>query len=362
MARSGAVTVDAAVPLPAHPAGVPWPTSTWPVADPPPAWDLAGRVEEMVAQPERFGQTYAVAVAHRGSLVLERYAGALEHWDRQAEPVGPGTGLLSWSVAKSVLHAAVGILVGEGRLDPGAPAPVPAWAAAGDARSAITLEDLLTMRDGLDWVEDYDLAASRSDVITMLFGGEDAAGAADVAAFAADRPLAAGPGTRFSYSSGTSNILSGVVADVVGRSDAYLAWLEGAVFAPLGMMTARARLDPAGTWIASSYLHANARDWLRFGELYLRDGVWEDRRLLPAGWVDHGRRPRSADEDGVWFGAHWWTDRDELGTFWASGYEGQTVTVCPALDLVVVRFGKTPEGSTALAGWRRALLDGLAGA
>lgn len=355
------VSVERLVPLPTHPAGLPWPSAAWPTASPPAGWDLEQRVEEMFDARERFGVTHAVAVAHRGCLVLERYDGTLEHWDRPAEPVGPQTRLMSWSVAKSVLHAAVGILVGQGLVELAAPAPVGPSSAPGDPRAAITVEDLLTMRDGLDWVEDYDLGAERSDVITMLFGGEAAEGVDDMAAFAADRPLAAEPGTRFAYSSGTSNVVSGVVAALVGRHQAYLDWLRRSLFRPLGMSSARPGMDRSGVWAASSYLHATARDWLRFGELYLRDGVWEDRRLLPAGWVDHGRRPRSAYDHGTWFAAHWWTDRGPLGTFWASGFEGQTVTICPVLDLVVVRFGRTPEGSGAIGEWRRALLSGLAG-
>lgn len=354
------------VPLPAHPGDVAWPTAAWPEGPAPGGWDLEGWIDELWADPAA-GTTYAVAVAHRGRLVAERHGGALEHWDRPAEAVGPATRLLSWSVAKSVLHLAVGLLVGERRLAPGAPAPVGAWGAPGDPRGATTLEDLLAMRDGLDWVEDYDPASARSDVIAMLFGGEGATPVADVAAFAADRPQEAPPGTRYRYSSGTSNIVSGIVAGVVGAGRDYEAWLGAALLGPLGIGDARLTLDGAGTWVASSYLYLTARDWLRIGELALRDGVWEDRRLLPAGWVDHGRAPRSLDTpagpDGpaLWHGAHWWTEADELGTFWADGYEGQTVVVCPALDVVLVRFGRTPEGSPALPAWRRRVLARMAG-
>ncbi len=137
--------------------------------------------------------------------------GALEHFDRPPTPVTETTPLLSWSMAKSMLHAVVGLLVGDGRLDLDAPADVPEWSDPGDPRHAITLRQLLAMRDGLDWVEDY-VDDRVSDVIQMLFGD----GQADMAHFAADRPLAAPPGTRFNYSSGTSNIISGVVARTVG--------------------------------------------------------------------------------------------------------------------------------------------------
>ena len=264
---------------------------------------------------------------------------------------------MSWSIAKSVLHAAVGILVGEGRLTPDAPAAVPAWAGSGDARAAITLEHLLEMRDGLDFTEEY-VDASVSDVIEMLFH----AGKEDTAAFAADRRLAAPPGERFNYSSGTANIVSGIVARLVGPGEAYGGWLTERLFAPVGMASARPRFDAAGTWIASSYLHATARDYARFGLLYLRDGCWDGRRLLPEGWVDHGRLARSVHpEDGRLYGAHWWVVGDRHGSFWASGYLGQSVLVCPGLDLVVVRLGKTPaERADALTAWRAAMVEAVA--
>jgi CubicO group peptidase (beta-lactamase class C family) len=120
-------------------------------------------------------------------------------------------------------------------------------------------------------------------------------------------------------------------------------------------------MDPAGNWIASSYAYATARDWARFGYLHLRDGWWEDRRLLPANWVDHGRRPHSVDPtDGAVYGSHWWVIDDGRGTFRAGGYAGQSVMVCPALDTVVVRLGNTPaEAYPPLAEWRSSVLDAL---
>ena len=125
------------------------------------------------------------------------------------------------------------------------------------------------------------------------------------------------------------------------------------------MTTADPRFDDAGTWIASSYVCATARDMARFGLLYLRDGMWDGIRMLPEGWVDHARRARSVDpDDGRCYGAHWWVTGDDLGTFWANGYEGQSITVCPALDLVVVRLGKsTKEQYPALVDWRPRMVD-----
>ncbi len=335
---------------------MPWPTGAWPVGAAPDPGRLDAVVAEAFDDSGPLATTYAVVVVHRGRLVAERYGGTLAHGDGSLEPVGPDTRLCSWSMAKSMLHAVVGVLAGEGSVELDRPAPVPEWAPPGDPRGAITLEQLLAMRDGLDFAEDYD-DAERSDVIDMLFG----AGRSDTAAFAADRPLAARPGERFNYSSGTSNIVSGLVARTVGPGDPYRRFLHDRLFGPTGMASADPVFDEAGTWVASSYVYATARDFARFGLLELRDGWWEGRRLLPDGWVDHGRRFRSTDEETGWpYGAHWWITDDRYGSFWASGFEGQSITVCPGLDTVVVRMGKTSiEHGPALAAWRRRILEAL---
>ncbi len=230
-------------------------------------------------------------------------------------------------MAKSVLHALVGMLVADGRLDVEAAAAVALWHAdPADPRRAITLRHLLEMRDGLDFVEDY-VDGEVSDVIKMLFGP----GQGDVAAFAIDRPLAADPGERWSYSSGTSNIISRIVADVIGTGEPYERFLQERLFDAIGMRTARATFDDAGTFIGSSFVYASATDFARFGLLYLRDGVWAGRRRLPEGWVDTARTPQAIDpENGNGYGWQWWVRADDpLGCFWANGYEGQSILVCP---------------------------------
>ena len=143
------------VPLPAQPRGTPWPDPDWADGPVPSGVDLAPLLDAAFDTDGPLARTYAVVVIHRGRLVAERYDGVIEHWDRADEPVGPDTLLLSWSMAKSMLHAAVGILVGEGRLRLDAPAPVPQWAGPTDPRRMITLQQLLEMRDGLDFAEDY---------------------------------------------------------------------------------------------------------------------------------------------------------------------------------------------------------------
>jgi CubicO group peptidase (beta-lactamase class C family) len=277
------------------------------------------------------GRTDALLVLQRGAVVLERYG----------EGVDASTPLRSWSMAKSMLLAVVGMLVADGRLDLDAPAPVAAWADPADPRHAITLRHLLEMRPGLAWNEVYEPDAG-SDVVEMLFGC-DWEPQPDVAAFAAAKPLAQEPGTTFSYSSGTSNIVSGIVRDELGAGEPYLAFLRERLFEPLGMRSADPRLDGAGTWIASSYCFCTARDFASFGRLYLEGGVRDGQHLLPLDWVQTAFDTISVDEEGARHSMHWWqTWADRFpGSCNATGYEGQYVVVVPELELVAVRLGQT---------------------
>ena len=250
-------------PLPTQAHDVDWPTLDWPPGHLPTGVDIDGLIEEAFDPDGPLHETFAVVVIHRGRLVFERYAGLLPQWDKPGKPVVRETPLLSWSMAKSMLHAVVGMLVDEGRLVLDAPAPVPAWSAPDDPRHAITLQNLLDMRDGLAFNESYE-EPETSDVMAMLFGR----GQSDMAAFAADRPLAAPPGTRFNYSTGTSLIVSSMVARVLGPGEPYRAFLDSRLLGPLGMRTATVTFDEAGTWVAGSYAYATARDYARFGLLY----------------------------------------------------------------------------------------------
>jgi CubicO group peptidase (beta-lactamase class C family) len=310
------------------------------------------QVRAIVERPAEEGITLALVVVHRGEVVREWYGTQPETPFGPATPVTAGSTLISWSTAKSMTHAAVGLMVADGRLDPHGPAPVPEW--RDDERSTITLLDLLEMRSGLHFVEDY-VDGGVSHVIAMLFGE----GSEDHAAFAAGLPLDHAPGTVWNYSSGTTNIVSRIVGDVIAgdagaatpedRRVAYEAWLRERLFGPAGMTSAIPKFDGAGNWVGSSYVYATARDFARFGELYRNDGVAESGdRLLPVGWADHGRTfaahdPDAAGPSGFDYGRHWWIWPELPGSIAAHGYEGQYVVVVPDRELTVVHLGKTPE-------------------
>lgn len=336
-------------PLPIQPADTAWPTQAWPTG-PLPAGADARKIQAMLDHafqdqpPADLGETHGVVVIHKGRLVAERYGP--KH--------GPNATAWSWSMAKSMLHALVGMAVLDGKLDVHAPAKVPEWQGAGDPRGAITLDQLLRMSSGLQFSEEYN-PERPSDVIEMLWGrGKD-----DTAAFAAGFPLAHAPDSFFYYSSGTSNIVSRCVADAVGRHGPdFHDFMTERLFGPLGIASAVPKFDAAGTFIASSFCFCTPRDFARFGLLYLRDGVWEGRRLLPEGWVDYARtrtfqQPDCPDDP---YGAHWWLDLIGPDSFSANGHDGQFIACCPRRDLIVARNGLTPaEQGPVLKAWLKEL-------
>ncbi|MFV2039433.1 MAG: serine hydrolase domain-containing protein [Acidimicrobiales bacterium] len=334
--------------MPAQPSRTPWPTAAWPTGELADA-DPTGRVEELLDRAfpdppgEPYGATLALVVVHRGQLVAERYG----------VTTGPDEALISWSMAKSVTHALVGVLVKGGALRLQHRAPVPEWADPEDPRHPITLDHLLRMVPGTEFNEDY-LDETNSHCIEMLFGS----GQADMAAYTAMLPRVAAADSVFNYSSGTTNLITRAMADIVGSGEVFEAWMRRALFNPIGMSSATPGFDGAGTWVGSSFLNATARDFAKFGLLYQRDGVWDGERLLPEGWVDQARTVRAHADDGRAYGSHWWIWDEEREVFAAQGYETQRILVDPASDVVVVRLGKTPsEKAPAVDAWLAEILD-----
>jgi len=329
-----------------------WPDADWSTAASP--VDLSVLLDAAVDDDGPLATTHSLVVVHRGRIVAERYHGTLGSFVSEPTPVTSEVPLLSWSMAKTMLCIVVGMLVDEGRLDLDAPAAVPEWSGPGDPRGAITLRHLLAMRDGLAFAEDYEDSGA-SDVIEMLFGsGKD-----DMAHFAADRPLAAEPGTRYNYSSGTTNIISRLVGDHLGGGDAMARFLAERLFGPLAMTTATPTFDAAGTFVASSYVNATARDFARFGLMLCRGGLAGSQRLVSESWIDGLRVPISLDpDDGRWYSLQTWVAGDHLGTFWCNGFEGQRIVAVPPLDLVIVRTGATSSDHAAeLDDWCREIIE-----
>ena len=292
---------------------------------------------------ETHGETQSLLVQYRGEMLYEVYGSGY------TTPCGPSSTHISWSMAKSITHALVGMLVKDGLVDVVAPAPVAEW--SGSPSAAITWQDLLEMRSGLEWVEDY-VDGEKSHVIDMLFGK----GVANHGAYAAALPLAVPVGTTWNYSSGTTNILCRCIGDILcrdlvdatahERSKRFLHFLSTRLFEPLNMSSAIAKCDEAGNFVGSSYVYATARDFLKFGELYMNSGSvvghGTRRQLLPDYWVNHARTVVADDAaTETQYGAHWWVWPQCENSLVATGYEGQYLAIIPEKELVLVRLGKT---------------------
>jgi CubicO group peptidase (beta-lactamase class C family) len=268
-------------------------------------------------------RTRAVVVVHDGRIIAER----------STAPYSIHTPLYGASMSKTVTAMLIGVQVQQGRLSMEKSRLRPEW--SDDPRRDITLDHLMRMSSGLRFTEVY---AGTSDVNRMLFQEPD------TAAFAAGQPLEAVPGTRWSYSSGTTNIVMAVArATFGGDEEAYRRFPHDALFGPLGCRSTIFQTDTSGTFVGSSYVFTSARDWARLGLLLLSDGVWRGKRLLPEGWVDYMRTPAPADPK-LRYGAQTWlrgaTSHDEPAPiFEMRGHGGQFVTVAPGADLVVVRLG-----------------------
>ena len=306
---------------------------------------LTSLVDELFERPGDEGVTLALIVQHRGEVAAERYGVQPENIFQPAIEITAESTLTSWSMAKSITQAAVGILVGDGALDIEAPARVPEW--EGTPSAAITTLELLEMRSGLRFVEDY-VDDEISHCIEMLYGESGPSHAA----YAASLPLDHEPGTHYSYSSGTTNIICRMIGDIVSggqggdpqrRRDVMETFLHERLFGPIGMDSAIPKFDGAGDFVGSSYVFATARDFARFGELYRHDGVTDSgQRILPIGWVDHAATPVSHDdENGCDYGRHWWMWPTIPGSLACHGHEGQYIVVVPDRELVIVHLGKT---------------------
>lgn len=334
----------AALPLlPPQPEGVPWPTEEWPTGELGASVDaktVTRLVEEAVASSAApLGETRAVVVIHRGRLVLERYA----------KGFGQDTRLISWSVAKSITHAFVGVAAKQGLLDPDKPMGSSHWK-SDDPRAQIPWRNWLQMNDGQDYTEFTDRGIAYSDAPRKLFGP----GRLDVAGYCAQLPPAQPVGKHWNYNSCgvvlMDDALTNLVApkaDAASRRTAMREWMKAQLFDVLGMRSATPQFDAAGLVYGSSQIYATARDFARFGYLYLRGGYWGDRQLLPDGWADFAR-VGDPNDDGDKYGAGFWLtsaeDRTTKGqpadAFRALGFDGQVVMIQPSKDLVIVRLGR----------------------
>ena len=305
--------------------------------------ELSAALDHAFAEPAQppYRRTRAIVVMKSGRIIAERYA----------DGIGPETPLLGFSMTKSVISALTGILVRQGRLKLDGPAPVAAWRNPDDPRHAITVDQLLRHTAGLALGSSLQASlGSAFEPVNRMKFTED-----DMAAYAASMPLATAPGTVWNYHDGNTIMLAHLIRNAAGGNpEGALAFAHRELFAPLGMRHVTLQLDGAGTIKGSSEMLASARDWARFGQLYLNDGVAGGRRILPEGWVNYSAS--ATPNAWVGIGAGFWTNQgDSFGAtfrvdhgwprdaFFAKGTIGQYTIVIPSERLVIVRLGRSPN-------------------
>lgn len=267
-------------------------------------------------------RTRSLLVVYKDQILAEAYE---EGFDKD-------TPILGWSMTKSWTSALIGRMVQEGYLKTSDNKLFAEW--QNDERKNITLDHLLTMTSGLDWIDDY---STVSDATKMLYMVED------IVKISKAAPLKHVPGTHWYYSSGTTNLLSGLMRQKLGSDSSYWQYVNR-FFGDLNMSSAFIEPDERGNFVGSSFGYATTRDWAKFGLLYLHDGVWNGQRLLPEGWVDY-TQTEVPSSDGI-YGAQFWLNKRNMrypdapvDLYEASGYLGQKTIIIPSKELVIVRTG-----------------------
>jgi CubicO group peptidase (beta-lactamase class C family) len=293
---------------------------------------IAKALAASFADPEAFHA--AVVVVHGGQIVGEQYAAG----------IGPDMPLESWSMGKSVMGTLISLLIGRGALELDARAPIAAWDTPSDPRRAITLRHLLNMSSGLRCTGQDDARSTwRYGLPEHFLPYAEALG---VAEYATRRPLEFPPDTVGRYRNCDPLSLAAIFHDTVSKLGGDpLTWAQTEFFDRLGMRGLILETDRWGRFIVSGFDYGTARDWARIGLLYLRDGVWEGSRVLPAGWVEFARAAAPAWKNREYGAQIWLNSMKELAlppdTYYFAGGGGQYVFVVPSADLVIVRMGHT---------------------
>jgi CubicO group peptidase (beta-lactamase class C family) len=271
---------------------------------------------------EKNKRTRAVLVVYKDHIIAEKYDSNFNKNSR----------LLGWSMTKSITGTLFGILQKQGKLDINKPAPIAEWKK--DNRAKITLNDLLHMNSGLEWEEKYDKIC---DATKMLFQAED------MSRSQLEKPAAFAPNTHWNYSSGTTNLLSGIIRNQFKTHQEYLDFWYSALLDKIGMHSAIIETDMAGNFVGSSYGWATARDWGKFGLLYLHKGNWNGEQLFEESWAKYVATPTNTSNGR--YGAQFWLNSGGYfpdvprEMYYASGFQGQMVAIFPSKDLVIVHLG-----------------------
>ncbi len=274
------------------------------------------------AKGQKKKRTRAVLVIYKDKIIGEKYDTGFNKNSK----------ILGWSMTKSITATLFGILQKQGKLDINKPAPIAEW--KNDERKVITTNDLLHMNSGLEWDENYNKI---SDVTKMLFLDED------MSQSQINKPLVGKPNKTWNYSSGTTNLLSGILKTLFKTHQEYLDFWYSELIDKIGMKSMLIETDVVGNYVGSSYGWATTRDWAKFGLLYLHKGNWNGEQLFDESWAKYVATPTNGSKGN--YGSHFWLNAGGYfpdvprDMYYCSGYQGQMIAIFPSHDLVIVRMG-----------------------
>lgn len=285
-------------------------------------------------------RTRAVIVLYKNQLVAEQYSDGFTKNSK----------ILGWSMTKSLTATYFGILQKQGKLNINQSHLYPEW--KNDGRKNITINDLLHMNSGLEWEEDY---TKISDVTKMLFLAKD------MTQIQVDKPQIGKPNQSWNYSSGTSNLLSGILRKQFKTHQEYLDFWYSSLIDKIGMHSMLVETDMAGNFIGSSYAWATARDWAKFGLLYLNKGNWNGEQIFDESWAKYVATPTNTS-NGIYGGHFWLNAKGQMpdvpkDTYSCNGYQGQRVYIIPSKDLVIVRMGLKEGPEFDFNGFLKGILE-----
>jgi CubicO group peptidase (beta-lactamase class C family) len=351
----------------AQDATAPWPTSGWAVSTP----AAQGLDPEPLDKLHRDIAANTYGNVDRLVIIRNGYLVRTERYNRDYKTISAGTDTTShqfnyqhpyWhpyykgrdvhtlqSVTKSVTSALIGIAIHRGEIA-GVKVPLLSFfrgydLSRGDPRlQQATLEDLLTMRTGIEWHE-TDRPIDSTNTTIQLEASRD------WMAFTLDQPMDAAPGVKWGYNSGGSALMAAVIKQATGRHAHEYAEIH--LFRPLGIREYHWKITPTGHPDTEGGLYLEAEQLAKIGYLYLNRGMWSGQRILPEAWVNASisQQVTSVNQAGWGYGYQWWRlDRDGVEVWAGLGYGGQFLIVMPELNMIGVVnswnvFGQRVQGA-----------------
>ncbi len=291
---------------------------------------------------KKIQRTRSILVVYKDKIIAEKYDTGFNKDSK----------ILGWSMTKSITSAMFGVLQKQGKFDIYKPGPIAEWQK--DERKNITTNDLLHMNSGLEWEEKYDRIC---DATNMLFQEEDMTRSQLI------KPAKYKPNTHWNYSSGTTNLLSGILRKQFKTHQEYLDFWYTELIDKIGMHSMLIETDMSGNYVGSSYAWATTRDWSKFGLLYLHKGSWNGEQILDESWIKYTATPTNGSKGD--YGGHFWLNAGgrypdaPKDLFSCNGFQGQRVFIIPSLDLVIVRMGLKEEEGFDFNGFLKGVISSL---